>query len=576
MPYRPKIDESRVAEACEAASLLENPNLSQIARQYGVSYGVLRGRIRQGKQPRTAPKPENRALDNTQEEALILWIVELNKYHMPVTPALLHEMAQLSLVRAGSDHILGDRWAYRFIKRLPEDVKLSPVKQRTKEYKRIKAEDAWKLDVWYMKLKNVIKKNTPARLVYNFDECGFQPGKGKNRKVLGQEGGPDLGENEHSETITALECIAADGWFMDPLFVFKGTTFQEVWYDNSEGLPPRTLTAVSPNGWISDELLLEWLGHFQEATKERVEPNEKRIMIFDGHNSHLTVEFLEKCQEYEILPIAFEPHTTHISQPLDGKPFLAYKQHFKVVNNEMSYFAGMPAGKSEFLRVITRVRARTFNTRIIRDSFTERGIFPVNGKDIVKKLRMKLPISSEDLDIDTSQLRLHGEEHTPPPPEPGSSSIENSPPKSIQAAKRNHRKLEKLFRKERISPKLQRGLNRVLKHQGVIIEHAALTKDIVRRISAARRPLQRQFHKRQVKPLSGSNILSVRDANYSIKARKEKEATKVAKQAAKRIGHKLNQPTATEVSQAKQASLDAEKAAREGGLLFWFDSNPVR
>ncbi|KAJ5385724.1 transposase [Penicillium cosmopolitanum] len=61
MSYRHKIDESRVAEACKAASLVENPNLSQIARQYGVLYG-----------PRTAPKPENRALDDIQEEALIL------------------------------------------------------------------------------------------------------------------------------------------------------------------------------------------------------------------------------------------------------------------------------------------------------------------------------------------------------------------------------------------------------------------------------------------------------------------------------------------------------------------------
>ena len=33
--------------------------------------------------------------------------------------------------------------------------------------------------------------------------------------------GPDLAETERGENITALECIAADRWQMDPLFIFK-------------------------------------------------------------------------------------------------------------------------------------------------------------------------------------------------------------------------------------------------------------------------------------------------------------------------------------------------------------------
>jgi hypothetical protein len=47
------------------------------------------------------------------------------------------------------------------------------------------------------------------------------------------------------------------------------------------------------------------------------------------------------------------------------------------------------------------------------------------------------------------------------------------------------------------------------------------------------------------------------------------------------MGHKPNQPTGTQVSQAKQAKqapLDAEKATREGGLLFLvrFESSALR
>jgi hypothetical protein len=47
-------------------------------------------------------------------------------------------------------------------------------------------------------------KDTLAWLVYNFDKCGFQPGKGKSRKVIGLKGAPDLAESEKGENIDLL------------------------------------------------------------------------------------------------------------------------------------------------------------------------------------------------------------------------------------------------------------------------------------------------------------------------------------------------------------------------------------
>jgi hypothetical protein len=101
------------------------------------------------------------------------------------------------------------------------------VKQKTKESKRIQAEDAGLLVHWYYQLAAVVK-DSPARLVYNFDEAGFQPGEGKSRKVIsskkskGRGKAPDLAEAERGENITTIECIAADGWQMEPWYIFKG------------------------------------------------------------------------------------------------------------------------------------------------------------------------------------------------------------------------------------------------------------------------------------------------------------------------------------------------------------------
>jgi hypothetical protein len=54
-------------------------------------------------------------------------------------------------------------------------------------------------------------KDTPGRLVYNFDECGFQPGEDRSRKVIGLKYAPNLAESERGENIIAIKYIAADG-----------------------------------------------------------------------------------------------------------------------------------------------------------------------------------------------------------------------------------------------------------------------------------------------------------------------------------------------------------------------------
>ena len=93
MPKALKIDELRVIEACEAAYANKKPNLSKIAREYRVPYETLRGRVRQGKQARSAQKPINKALSDYQEEALIEWVIHVRDLYIPVTSNMLAEWA---------------------------------------------------------------------------------------------------------------------------------------------------------------------------------------------------------------------------------------------------------------------------------------------------------------------------------------------------------------------------------------------------------------------------------------------------------------------------------------------------
>jgi hypothetical protein len=87
---------------------------------------------------------------------------------------------------------------------------------------------------------------------------------------------------------------------------------------------------------------------------------------------------------------------------------------------------------------------------------------------------------------------------------------------------------------------MQRNLLRLIAHQREIAEELSMTRDIIQRMRAS---VRRKYTKRQVKPLSQTGILTTRDANRSIKTRKEenlaKEERKQARRFKKVYGYKL-------------------------------------
>ena len=62
---------------------------------------------------------------------------------------------------------------------------------------------------------------------------------------------------------------------------------------------------------------MEWIKHFHEVTKEIVTTGEWRLLIVDGHGSHVTVEFVEFCLRVNIVTYSLPAHSTHLLQPLD-------------------------------------------------------------------------------------------------------------------------------------------------------------------------------------------------------------------------------------------------------------------
>ena len=137
MPENSSEIEDRLSEALHAYHERKKPKIAPLAREFGVSYQQLRGRVR-GRKSRSARSGPNKALDNAQEQALIAWIGILDDANIPPTPQDIESCVNEILARSSSDRRVGKNWAYDLLKRLPNDY--SHIIQKPMEVERMDAE----------------------------------------------------------------------------------------------------------------------------------------------------------------------------------------------------------------------------------------------------------------------------------------------------------------------------------------------------------------------------------------------------------------------------------------------------
>jgi hypothetical protein len=284
-----------------------------------------------------------------------------------------------------------------------------------------------------------------------------------------------------------------------------------------------------------------------------VSKGEPRLLLMDGHGSHLTYDFLKFCEKLHIIPFCFVPHTTHIAQPLDGHPFQVYKHYFRSQNNHVTQWGGSVHDKSDFLRGIPAVRSDTFKQRTIRSSFVDRGIYPWDPSKIIQPLL--------DAKEPTPELQIF--EGTPPPP----SSATNSGPDTIRTFRRSVDKLQHQAQEIELPESFAKRLNRVLKKSVISKEvEAQQTADIENHIN----PNRSQNKNKTKRRIGESGPLYVKQANRKIEDRTEEERQRVIRRAKKAW---KNQPICTtpERPEGERAISQESQLPTEQPQLFFFD-----
>jgi hypothetical protein len=179
-----------------------------------------------------------------------------------------------------------------------------------------------------------------------------------------------------------------------PVIIVQGQQHMESWY--YEKLSGDELILLSDSGYTNNEIAMLYLEHFIEFTDAG--PNKPlKVLLMDSYISHSIPEFVIRATAMNIHPYPLLSHLTHIMQPLDVGVFQPYKYwHKKTIQYAMRNL-DIDYNIASFFRDLADIRQETFKKGTIIGAFREAGIWPINSKEALKKIKV-YTLSERSLD----------------------------------------------------------------------------------------------------------------------------------------------------------------------------------
>ncbi|EJF57418.1 DDE-domain-containing protein [Dichomitus squalens LYAD-421 SS1] len=221
------------------------------------------------------------------------------------------------------------------------------------------------------------------RVILNFDETGRQ--KGGGRKRTGKKYFTATGDrtkykarDASLELITIIEACCNDGSMIDPGFIFAGNvTWTTEWFEGQENR--RISIGLTSNGWTNDEQCLYWFENVfvPQARAKTLSEDERVLLIFDGHHSHLTDAFIDLGTQYGIDFYLLPSHTTHKLQPLDVGCFGPMQREWLTCCEKLVE-SGNEVQHGQFVAEYLKVRDASVTPEVVKAAWRKTGLSPFN------------------------------------------------------------------------------------------------------------------------------------------------------------------------------------------------------
>ena len=312
----------------------------------------------------------------------------LRRSRLSTTPVEITPTSSLS----SSVPLLGKNWIDKFRGRHPSVVSAWT---RALDTARIDGDTPEKLVAWFAELRDLYHRHGYApENMYNMDETGFAIGSAQSTRVLTvfeiRKTARASKADHRGEWTTSIECVSAAGGVLPPLVILKGKgNFNEAWLPAVhrplvEGWQFRT----SNKGWSNDFLALEWLQHvFIPSTTPRLQTRggtrPRRLLIVDGHGSHVRSSFIGLCIKNDIDLMILPAHTSHKTQPLDKGVFGPLKRAMGRETDRVATYHKGAISKAIYTSLLVAARSQAMTADNIKAGWRGTGLWPLRPSVLI-------------------------------------------------------------------------------------------------------------------------------------------------------------------------------------------------
>ena len=163
--------------------------------------------------------------------------------------------------------------------------------------------------------------------IFNTDESGINMDLRQGKVMVSRGSKHAHSQPKVSRDHITINCaVSAAEAVLPPMIIFE-KSFPSTAYV-TQG-PINALYVKSPNGCMDEELFYSW---FSKLFVPQTQYMGRRILIIDGHGSHMSLNLIDSAIENNVILYCLPPHTTHL-QPLDISVFKPLKKHFSTITD---------------------------------------------------------------------------------------------------------------------------------------------------------------------------------------------------------------------------------------------------
>jgi hypothetical protein len=134
---------------------------------------------------------------------------------------------------------------------------------------------------------------------------------------------------------------------------------------------------------------MDWLRHFDKLSKRR-RRGAYRMLVLDGHESHVNAEFEAYCKDNNIITLCLPPHSSHITQPLDVGCFSILKLRYSAQIEHFIKARITHITKPEFFLAFHNAFLEAMTQENVLGGFRGAGLVPHDPEAVLSKLDVRL------------------------------------------------------------------------------------------------------------------------------------------------------------------------------------------